>query len=122
LVTCRKDQRIILSIDLADPRDSSKNHGTDLTSPLFMWTFSSIMQDSARAANFFPMIPVRNKLKLRVNVQALVALTPHFGKAMAARGKTALNSASSASFQPLSDMVAYAAIKPFVLHFSALHL
>lgn len=57
------------------------------------------------------MIPGRNKLKLRVNVQALVALTSHFGKTMAARDKAALNVASNASFQLLSYIAIYVATK-----------
>jgi hypothetical protein len=64
------------------------------------------------------MIPGRNTLKLRVSVQALVAFTPHFGETMAARNKAALNTASNASFQPLSFTATYAATKAFVLHFS----
>jgi short-subunit dehydrogenase len=52
-------------------------------------------------------------------VQALVALTHHFGEAMAARGKGGIiNVASNASFQPVPYMATYAATKAFVLHFS----
>jgi len=52
-------------------------------------------------------------------MQALVALTHHFGTARAARGKGGIiNVASNASFQPLPYMATYAATKAFVLHFS----
>ena len=57
--------------------------------------------------------------EIEVNVQALVALTHHFGEAMAARGKGGIiNVASNASFQPLPYMATYAATKAFVLSFS----
>ena len=49
-------------------------------------------------------------------MQALVALTHRFGKAMAARGKGGIiNVASNASFQPLPYMAAYAANQSFRL-------
>ena len=54
-----------------------------------------------------------------MNVQALVALTHLFGKAMASRGKGGIiNVASSASFQPVPYMATYAATKAFVLYFT----
>jgi short-subunit dehydrogenase len=61
----------------------------------------------------------QKQAEIGVNVQALVALTHHFGKAMAARGRGGIiNVASNASFQPVPYMATYAATKAFVLHFS----
>jgi short-subunit dehydrogenase len=52
-------------------------------------------------------------------VQSLVALTHHFGNAMAVRGNGGIiNVASNASFQPVPYMATYAATKALVLHFS----
>jgi short-subunit dehydrogenase len=57
--------------------------------------------------------------ELQVNVQALLALSQLFGKAMQRRGRGGIiNLASNASFQPLPAMATYAASKAFVLHFS----
>jgi short-subunit dehydrogenase len=53
---------------------------------------------------------------VRLNVEALTALTSLFLKPMAARGKgRILNVASLAGFQPLPSMAAYAASKAYVL-------
>jgi short-subunit dehydrogenase len=61
----------------------------------------------------------QKQAEVEVNIRALVALTHHFGKAMAARGKGGIiNVASNASFQPVPYMATYAATKAFVLHFS----
>ena len=63
--------------------------------------------------------PKQKQAEIEVNVQALVALTHRFGKAMASRGREGtINVASNASFQPVPYMATYAATKAFVLHFT----
>jgi uncharacterized protein len=62
--------------------------------------------------------PRQEQLEVEVNVQVLVALTHHSAKAMAARGRAALNATSNAGFQSLPYMATYAATKALVLHFS----
>jgi short-subunit dehydrogenase len=53
---------------------------------------------------------------VRLNVEALTALTSLFLKPMVARGKgRVLNIASLAGFQPLPSMAVYAASKAYVL-------
>ncbi|MGI8633014.1 MAG: SDR family NAD(P)-dependent oxidoreductase [Solirubrobacterales bacterium] len=61
--------------------------------------------------------------QVRVDVEAVVALSHAFAVPMAERGRGAiLNVASTAAFQPLPGMATYAACKAFVLSFSeALH-
>jgi short chain dehydrogenase len=50
----------------------------------------------------------QKQAEIEVNVQALVALTLHFGEAMAVRGKGGIiNVASSASFQPVPYLATY---------------
>jgi uncharacterized protein len=75
------------------------------------------------SGEFLAHDPKQEQAEIEVNVQALVALTYHFGKAMASRGKGGIiNVASNASFQPLPYMATYGATKAFVLHFSeAIH-
>jgi short-subunit dehydrogenase len=61
----------------------------------------------------------KEQAEIEVNVQSLVALTHHFGNAMAVRRNGGIiNVASNASFQPVPYMATYAATKAFVLHFS----
>lgn len=56
---------------------------------------------------------------VRVNVEAVVALTGRFSGLMAARGRgTVINIASTAAFQPMPGTAVYAAGKAFVLSFS----
>lgn len=56
---------------------------------------------------------------LRVNVAAMTELTYRFLPAMLGRGRGAvLNVSSTAAFQPVAWMGAYAASKAYVLHFS----
>lgn len=61
----------------------------------------------------------RNLGQVRLNVEALVALTDRFAPAMLARGRGGIiNVASTAAFQPVPYMAVYGATKAFVLSFS----
>jgi uncharacterized protein len=111
-----------LSIDLADPgsphtiADELERRGIQV----------DLLVNNAGfglSGEFIYHDPKQERAEIEVNVQALVALTHHFGKAMAARGKGGIiNVASNASFQPLPYMATYGASKAFVLHFSeAIH-
>ncbi len=61
----------------------------------------------------------RNTGQVRLNAEALVALTYRFAPAMLARGKGGIiNVASTAAFQPVPYMAVYGATKAFVLSFS----
>ena len=63
--------------------------------------------------------PARNVGQVRLNVEALVALTDRFAPAMLARGTGGIiNVASTAAFQPVPYMAVYGATKAFVLSFS----
>jgi hypothetical protein len=63
--------------------------------------------------------PERQLGMIRVNCEALVALTTAFLPAMTARGRGAvINVASTAAFQPIPAQAVYAATKAFVLSFS----
>ncbi|MFN8524184.1 MAG: SDR family oxidoreductase [Chloroflexota bacterium] len=68
----------------------------------------------------FRTAPLAVQLEMiRVNVEALVALTGLFVPAMAARREGAvINVASAAAFQPLPNFAVYAASKAFVVSFS----
>ncbi len=61
----------------------------------------------------------RHAGQIRLNVEALVALTDRFAPAMLARGSGGIiNVASTAAFQPVPYMAVYGATKAFVLSFS----
>jgi short-subunit dehydrogenase len=61
----------------------------------------------------------RNAGEVRLNVEALVALTSRLAPAMLARGSGGIiNVASTAAFQPVPYMAVYGATKAFVLSFS----
>jgi short-subunit dehydrogenase len=63
--------------------------------------------------------PQRNLGQVRLNVEALVALTNRFAPAMLERGTGGIiNVASTAAFQPVPYMAVYGATKAFVLSFS----
>jgi short-subunit dehydrogenase len=63
--------------------------------------------------------PQRNLGQVRLNVEALVALTNRFAPAMLTRGSGGvINVASTAAFQPVPYMAVYGATKAFVLSFS----
>lgn len=63
--------------------------------------------------------PDRQLGMIRVNCEALVALTSAFIPAMTERGRgAAINVASMAAFQPIPAQAVYAATKAFVLSFS----
>jgi uncharacterized protein len=113
-----KVQRTVLSIDLADPSspqtiaEELKRRGIEV---------DLLVNNAGFGLNgaFLSHDPKQKQAEIEVNVQALVALTHLFGKAMASRGKGAIiNVASNASFQPVPYMATYAATKAFVLHFS----
>jgi NAD(P)-dependent dehydrogenase (short-subunit alcohol dehydrogenase family) len=72
----------------------------------------------SQSGEFLSHDPRQEQAEVEVNVQVLVALTHHFAKAMAARGRAASNATSNAGFQSLPYMATYAATKAFVLHFS----
>lgn len=68
---------------------------------------------------FETLEPERNAGQIRLNVEALVALTNRFAPPMLARGNGGIiNVASTASFQPVPYMAVYGATKAFVLSFS----
>jgi short-subunit dehydrogenase len=61
----------------------------------------------------------RNAAQVRVNIEALVALTSRFTPAMLARRTGGvINVASTAAFQPVPYMAVYGATKAFVLSFT----
>jgi hypothetical protein len=113
-----KVQRTVLSIDLADPNSSQviaeelERRGIEV----------DLLVNNAGfglSGAFLSHDPKLKQAEIEVNVQALVALTHRFGKAMASRGKGGIiNVASNASFQPVPYMATYAATKAFVLHFT----
>ncbi len=117
-----KVQSTILSIDLSDPSgpqtvaEELERRGISVDLLVNNAGFGLIGEFLSHDAG-------QERSEIEVNVQALVALTHYFGKAMAARGKGGIiNIASNASFQPLPYMATYAATKAFVLHFSeAIH-
>ncbi|HTG15865.1 MAG TPA: SDR family oxidoreductase, partial [Blastocatellia bacterium] len=113
-----KVQRTVLSIDLADPSSPQtiaqelERRGIEV---------DLLVNNAGFGLNgaFLSHDPKQKQAEIEVNVQALVALTHLFGKAMASRGKGGIiNVASNASFQPVPYMATYAATKAFVLHFS----
>ena len=62
---------------------------------------------------------IRHAGQVRLNIEALVALTDRFVPAMLARGSGGIiNVASTAAFQPVPYMAVYGATKAFVLSFS----
>jgi uncharacterized protein len=108
----------VLSVDLADSRspkviaDELERRGIQV---------NLLINNAGFGLNgaFLSHDRKQKQAEIEVNVQALVALTHHFGEAMAARGKGGIiNVASNASFQPVPYMATYAATKAFVLHFS----
>jgi short-subunit dehydrogenase len=57
--------------------------------------------------------------QINLNVNGLVALTFHFGREMAARGKGGIiNISSNSAFQPVPYMATYGATKAFTLMFT----
>jgi short-subunit dehydrogenase len=68
----------------------------------------------------FAQVPVDRSMEMmRLNCDAVVALTAHYLPGMLARGSgDIVNVGSIAGFQPLSTMALYAATKAFVLNFS----
>jgi uncharacterized protein len=113
-----KIQRTVLSIDLADPR-SPQTIAEELERRGIQVDLLVNNAGFGLSGEFLSHDPKQQHAEIEVNVQALVALTRHFGKLMAARGKGGIiNVASNASFQPLPYMATYAATKAFVLHFS----
>ncbi len=113
-----KVRRTILSIDLADP-SSPQTIAEELERRGIQVDLLVNNAGFGLSGEFLSHDPKQEQAEIEVNVQALVALTHHFGTAMAARGKGGIiNVASNASFQPLPYMATYAATKAFVLHFS----
>jgi len=117
-----KVQSTILSIDLADPT-GPQAVAEELDRRGILVDLLVNNAGFGLSGEFLSHDPKQEQAEIEVNVQALVALTHHFGKAMAARGRGGIiNVASNASFQPLPYMATYAATKAFVLHFSeAIH-
>lgn len=69
--------------------------------------------------HFEALGPARNLGQVRLNIEALVALTDRFAPAMLERGRGGvINVASTAAFQPVPYMAVYGASKAFVLSFS----
>lgn len=72
-----------------------------------------------RWARFHHEDPQTYQRMLALNISAVVELTQHFVRDMAARGcGGVINVASTAAFQPVSFLAVYAATKSFVLHFT----
>ncbi len=117
-----KVRRTILTSDLADP-SSPQTIAEELERRGIQVDLLVNNAGFGLSGEFLSHDPKQQQAEIEVNVQALVALTHHFGTAMAARGKGGIiNVASNASFQPLPYMATYAAAKAFVLHFSeAIH-
>jgi short-subunit dehydrogenase len=68
---------------------------------------------------FETIVPERHAGQIRLNIEALVALTNRLVPAMLARGSGGvINVASTAGFQPVPFMAVYGATKAFVLSFS----
>ncbi len=96
-----KIERTVLSIDLADSSgpqtiaDELERRGIQV----------DLLVNNAGfglSGAFLSHDRKQKQAEIEVNVQALVALTHHFGEAMAARGKGGIiNVASNASFQPV---------------------
>jgi uncharacterized protein len=113
-----KVQGTVLSIDLADP-SSPQTLAEELERRSIHVDLLVNNAGFGLSGEFLSHDPDQERAEIELNVQALVALTHHFGTAMAARGKGGIiNVASNASFQPLPYMATYAATKAFVLHFS----
>jgi uncharacterized protein len=113
-----KVRSTILSIDLADP-SSPQTIAEELERRGIRVDLLVNNAGFGLSGEFLSHDPNQERAEIEVNVQALVALTHRFSKAMAARGKGGIiNVASNASFQPLPYMATYAATKAFVLHFS----
>jgi short-subunit dehydrogenase len=113
-----KVQSTILSIDLADP-NGPQTIAEELERRGIQVDLLVNNAGFGLSGEFLSHDPEQERAEIEVNVQALVALTHYFGKAMAARGKGGIiNVASNAGFQPLPYMATYAATKAFVLHFS----
>src|SRR6266700_6401776 len=113
-----KVKRTVLSIDLADP-NSPQEVAKELERRGIQVDLLVNNAGFGLSGAFLSHDRKQKQAEIEVNVQALVALTHHFGKAMAARGKGGIiNVASNASFQPVPYMATYAATKAFVLHFS----
>ena len=113
-----KVHRTVLSIDLADP-NSSQTIAEELERRGIEVDLLVNNAGFGLSGAFLSHDPRQKQAEIEVNVQALVALTHRFGRAMASRGKGGIiNVASNASFQPVPYMATYAATKAFVLHFT----
>jgi uncharacterized protein len=81
-----------------------------------------LLVNNAGVASYGPFVslsPERERELLRVNVEAIVALTRGLLPALLARGQGGvINVASQMAFQPMPYFAAYAASKAFVLSFS----
>jgi short-subunit dehydrogenase len=113
-----KIQCTVLSADLADP-NSPKALAEELEHRGIQVDLLVNNAGFGLSGAFLSHDRKQKQAEIEVNVQALVALTHHFGEAMAARGKGGIiNVASNASFQPVPYMATYVGTKAFVLHFS----
>ena len=73
----------------------------------------------ARLGRFIDGAPEPHAAQVRVNCEALVALSGPFAREFAARGAgVILNVASTAGFQPTPELAVYGATKAFVIAFS----
>jgi uncharacterized protein len=107
----------VLSIDLADP-SSPQTIAEELERRGIQVDLLVNNAGFGLSGEFLSHSLKQEQAEIAVNVQALVALTHHFGKAIS-RGKGGIiNVASNASFRPIPYMATYAATKAFVLHFS----
>jgi len=113
-----KIQSTVLSIDLANP-NSPQTISEELERRGIQVDLLVNNAGFGLSGKFLSHDFKQKQAEVEVNIQALVALTHHFGKVMAVRGKGGIiNVASNAGFQPVPYMATYAATKAFVLHFS----
>ena len=96
-----KVQRTILSIDLTDP-SSPQRIAEEIERRGIQVDIFVNNAGFGLSGEFLSHDSKQEQAEIEVNVQALLALTHHFAKAMADRGKGGIiNVASNASFQPL---------------------
>ncbi len=137
LVARREDRLVALAAELADQHEvRAETIGCDLSDPASRSDLAGriaelgldveILVNNAGFATggpFHESGPERELEQVRVDVEAVVALTSAFVPAMVARRRGAvLNVASTAAFQPMPYSAGYGAAKAYVLSFSeALH-
>ena len=117
-----KIQSTVLSIDLANP-SSPHRIAEELERRGIQVDLLVNNAGFGLSGKFLSHDFKQKQAEVEVNIQALVALTHHFGKAMAARGKGGIiNVASNASFQPVPKVEARASMRQRVLSDMCAHI